>query len=173
MCEWGTVEVMELNGRPRDIDACLAPLVRALNAGGFPTIASCCGHGRMPPSVILNDDRFIVVLTREQWEAYIPQRWIHGREFVRWRTQPNAAPSLSFAQLCREHVAAIRANVDHETRRRVHVLPDLLTKADAFEALAGLLERAEKWRAIPAIRLEQELGEIVDSLAAGFRAGQP
>ena len=50
----------------RDIDRCLVPLVRALNAGGFETDACCCGHGYVPPSVILSDDTWLVILTREE-----------------------------------------------------------------------------------------------------------
>ena len=31
-------------------DPCIAPIVKALNAGGLPTVASCCGHGNIPES---------------------------------------------------------------------------------------------------------------------------
>ena len=37
------------------LDACIAPAVRALNAAGFETAGSCCGHGRDVPSVMLAD----------------------------------------------------------------------------------------------------------------------
>jgi hypothetical protein len=51
-------------------DPCLAPLVQALNDGGQRTIASCCGHGRRPASIILDDDRFLLVMTRDEYERY-------------------------------------------------------------------------------------------------------
>lgn len=34
-------------------DPCIAPLVRALNDGGVPTVASCCGHRRRPGRITL------------------------------------------------------------------------------------------------------------------------
>lgn len=43
-------------------DPCLAPLIGALNDGGLPTIASCCGHGHSPGRVMLADGRQIFVL---------------------------------------------------------------------------------------------------------------
>lgn len=49
-------------------DPCIEPLVRALNAAGLRTIASCCGHGTHPTSVVLDDDRFVVVVDRATYE---------------------------------------------------------------------------------------------------------
>ncbi len=43
-------------------DPCLAPLVRALNDGGLPTVASCCGHGRRPGKIALADGRELFLL---------------------------------------------------------------------------------------------------------------
>ena len=43
-------------------DPCLSPLVKALNEGGMPTIASCCGHGTHYGSVVLADWRVLMVL---------------------------------------------------------------------------------------------------------------
>lgn len=50
-------------------DPCLAPLVRALNVGGIPTDASCCGHGVAPADIGLADGRWLMVLTYEQMRA--------------------------------------------------------------------------------------------------------
>ena len=66
MCEHGTSEQVPIDGRVRDIDACIAKLVIALNAGGFPTIASCCGHGKIPASIGLADGRWLVIVDWEQ-----------------------------------------------------------------------------------------------------------
>lgn len=81
MCKWGTTVEMEVTipahlshtGEARKkvigVDQCIAPLVAALNAGGIATICSCCGHGYLPGSVILADDTWLMLLTREQAEA--------------------------------------------------------------------------------------------------------
>lgn len=42
-------------------DPCIAPLVAALNAGGLPTLASCCGHGHRPGRVTLRDGRELMI----------------------------------------------------------------------------------------------------------------
>ena len=52
---------VEVEGVPRSIDRCIAPLVEALNAAGMPTMASCCGHGRMPSRIALRDGRELVI----------------------------------------------------------------------------------------------------------------
>ena len=43
--------------KKRGIDGCIASLVEYLNQGGFATVASCCGHGRRPGTIILEDGR--------------------------------------------------------------------------------------------------------------------
>ena len=50
-------------------DPCLVPLIKALHestslprGGTIATVASCCGHGRVPGSVILADDRVLTIL---------------------------------------------------------------------------------------------------------------
>ena len=42
-------------------DPCLAGIVRALFDGGFPTVASCCGHGERPSRIALADGREVVI----------------------------------------------------------------------------------------------------------------
>lgn len=37
-------------------------LVKLLNDGGVPTVASCSGHGYQPPTVVLRDGRVLIVL---------------------------------------------------------------------------------------------------------------
>lgn len=49
-----------------EIDYCVARLVAALEAGGLRSIASCCGHGKMPPTVLLEDRTYVVLLTEEE-----------------------------------------------------------------------------------------------------------
>jgi hypothetical protein len=56
---------MEINGKPWNIDRCIAPIVKALNDGGVPTIASCCGHGNLPGLISLVDGRHLVIVPKE------------------------------------------------------------------------------------------------------------
>jgi hypothetical protein len=49
-------------------DPCIAPLVSALNAGGLPTTASCCGHGALPGSVLLADGREVLIGSHESMQ---------------------------------------------------------------------------------------------------------
>ena len=45
----------------KPIDACLAPIVEALNDAGIFTAACCCGHGQYEGSIILQDGRELVI----------------------------------------------------------------------------------------------------------------
>lgn len=81
MCKHGDTVPMPLNGRVRDIDRCLALLVATLNTvPPLATVACCCGHGQMPPSIILHDDRWLVIMTRAEADAFYAQypTDIHG-----------------------------------------------------------------------------------------------
>lgn len=73
MCEWGTDVVLEVTipaelshtGEQRQklvgVDACIAPIVKALNDAGVTTIASCCGHGHRPGNIALADGRELII----------------------------------------------------------------------------------------------------------------
>lgn len=50
------------NGRPFGCDPCIQPLITALNDGGIPTVASCCGHGQRPGRVLLDDGRELFIV---------------------------------------------------------------------------------------------------------------
>ena len=43
------------------IDACIAPIVDALNKGGVLTRQSCCGHGKADGRIDLQDGRVLIV----------------------------------------------------------------------------------------------------------------
>lgn len=62
MCRHGTVVQMPLRGRVQDIDACIAHIVAALNAGGVSTVASCCGHKNPFGTITLADGRELLVI---------------------------------------------------------------------------------------------------------------
>ena len=63
-CDFGTYGCqvpMPLNGRLQSIDYCIADIVAALNAANITTVASCCGHGKIPASIVLEDQREIAI----------------------------------------------------------------------------------------------------------------
>lgn len=78
MCEWhggtykGNLRV-ELARPRRDgidfahVDACIQPLVQAINDGGIQTTNSCCGHGQRPGWIALEDGRHIFI-ARDHYE---------------------------------------------------------------------------------------------------------
>lgn len=78
MCVWGTtLDVRVLipadlaaertpTWKMKPIDACLAPLVRALSEGGVTMRSSCCGHGRGPGEILLDDGRRLTVATTKE-----------------------------------------------------------------------------------------------------------
>ena len=55
---------MPINGRSVDIDFCIADLIAALNAANIRTVASCCGHGKQPVSIALEDGREITLVPK-------------------------------------------------------------------------------------------------------------
>lgn len=63
MCDYSHREAAMVTIRPNVAwcDPCLVPLVRALYDNGFPTVASCCGHGKRPPRIALADGREVVL----------------------------------------------------------------------------------------------------------------
>jgi hypothetical protein len=80
MCKHGTTHLMPINGRVQSIDACVAHIVAALNAGGVPTLASCCGHGHVHGVISLADGRELVIMSIEERERHFRQfpTDIHG-----------------------------------------------------------------------------------------------
>lgn len=73
MCEWGnTKQVLiflpaRFSRATQDrwawkpVDACIAPIVQALNNAGLGTVASCCGHGTRPGNIALADGRELII----------------------------------------------------------------------------------------------------------------
>ena len=66
----------------KDIDSCIAHIVRALNDAGVYTIASCCGHGKRPANIALVDGREIVIMpdheTARQADSFLNQLGFKG-----------------------------------------------------------------------------------------------
>ena len=68
-CDCGSYEhqiPMPLNGRRQDIDLCIADIVAALNAANIRTMGSCCGHGKMDGSILLEDGRHLRIEWRPE-----------------------------------------------------------------------------------------------------------
>lgn len=61
MCKQGETALVYANHAFRDVDRCIAPMVKALNEAGIHTIASCCGHGVRPGSIALVDGRELLI----------------------------------------------------------------------------------------------------------------
>lgn len=71
MCERGDREQLEIAGRVRDIDACIFPIVKALNQAGIETVASCCGHGMRPGRITMIDGRELIIAGSFEQAHYI------------------------------------------------------------------------------------------------------
>jgi len=55
------------------IDACIAPIVRALQAAHIDMRGSCCGHDDSEGYIYLADGRALLVLPREQADWYFKE----------------------------------------------------------------------------------------------------
>ena len=56
VCEWGTHSFLWLDGKLKKIDRCIAPFVFQLNQAGVHTKGTCCGHGKIPISILCTPD---------------------------------------------------------------------------------------------------------------------
>ena len=73
MCKWGdTVPVCvkipadlshseKSYWKVKEIDRCIAPIVKALQEGGIDMRASCCGHGKTDGRIDLQDGRILII----------------------------------------------------------------------------------------------------------------
>jgi len=73
MCEYGTTQLVRVripsdlscSGRAKwkrmSIDACIAPIVSALQIAGINMRGSCCGHGKQNGEIELEDGRKLLV----------------------------------------------------------------------------------------------------------------
>ncbi|MYD93352.1 MAG: hypothetical protein F4Y02_06610 [Chloroflexi bacterium] len=53
---------LPIRGRVQCIDHCIHHIVAALNAANVVTTGSCCGHGKMPGNILLEDGRALIIL---------------------------------------------------------------------------------------------------------------
>lgn len=78
MCQWGNDVVLsvpipanlshtgEFRWDEKGIDACIAPIVKALNDAGIYTASCCCGHGKEDGVIHLQDGRVLIIRTKEE-----------------------------------------------------------------------------------------------------------
>lgn len=83
MCKWGTDTEVQVTvpadasytGKDRvdikKIDACIAPIVRALNEAGIRTDSSCCGHFKRDGWIVLHDGRELAVRQNERQDCIV------------------------------------------------------------------------------------------------------
>lgn len=64
----GAVVITLPNGSAVSVDEPIADLVRVLNENGYPTVASCSGHGFRPGNIALRDGRELII-ARDHAEA--------------------------------------------------------------------------------------------------------
>jgi hypothetical protein len=57
------------SGKPhwavKKIDACIAPLVKALQSAGIYTRGCCCGHGSLVGDITLQDGRVLLIVNKD------------------------------------------------------------------------------------------------------------
>jgi hypothetical protein len=70
-------QMLIIRGKECNIDNCLVPIIDALNKGGVPTIASCCGHGNRWGNIMLADDRELIIAP--DFESARAFDKVHGR----------------------------------------------------------------------------------------------
>lgn len=70
MCDQhSNIVITTPNGELLDIDGCIADLVDVLNQNGYPTVASCCGHGTHYGSIALEDGRWVLLVPDADFRA--------------------------------------------------------------------------------------------------------
>jgi len=68
MCKQGTTKEVSLcipnlcDKKTVQVDACIAPIIQALNDTKIETLFSCCGHGRELGYITLRDGRKLLIL---------------------------------------------------------------------------------------------------------------
>lgn len=86
MCKWGSHAKVRVK-IPADlsstgaekwqnalVDSCIAPLVKALQEGGIDMRGSCCGHGKGPGDIHLQDGRMLLILSKEMTREFMARK---------------------------------------------------------------------------------------------------
>jgi hypothetical protein len=127
MCEHGTDVIVSVK-IPADlscegqekwknvgIDACIAPLVAALQAGGIDMRGSCCGHGIGSGYIDLQDGRVLLILSTEE-NVFLTREPV---DTVKYPCGCSAS-GPNVPKWCPEHGAPQDVVCDHGTAMDVH-----------------------------------------------------
>lgn len=79
------------------IDACVAPLVAALQHAGIDMRGSCCGHGHSAGEIYLQDGRLLLILDEQAaqiWTAHADEMQRHLERMIRDRALESLNESL-------------------------------------------------------------------------------
>lgn len=86
MCEWGMNKLVRVripaalsfggksHWKEVWVDACIAPIVEALQKGGIDMRGSCCGHGKTVGDIHLQDGRALIILNSKQATKFYSRR---------------------------------------------------------------------------------------------------
>jgi len=86
---------MPIRGRVECIDRCISQIVASLNAGNVQTVASCCGHGKLFGSIILQDGRCLVICPDLETHNSVIKRCRDDEEKVGWPSKMNVINHVS------------------------------------------------------------------------------
>lgn len=59
-------------------DPCIEPFLRALNAAGLRTLASCCGHGTHASTIALADGKWLAIFPNRDSLPDLPLTPLHN-----------------------------------------------------------------------------------------------
>ena len=147
MCKWGTSAPLEVTipahlsstgvakRKIVGVDSCIAPLVKALNDAGISTMASCCGHGHLPPTIAVewngDKDRWLVMVSRAEMEQITATYGVNIHGEKRIASYTNAASAV-LAERERQK-SELRYDETHDD---AHTDGDLAQAACAFVSAA-------------------------------------
>ena len=60
--------------KDKQIDSCIAFLVKALSDAGIKMRSSCCGHGKGEGEITLQDGRMLLILSPDDAASYL--KWV-------------------------------------------------------------------------------------------------
>lgn len=131
-------------------DPCLVPLVRALNDGGLPTVASCCGHGRIPGVVALADGRQLTItqppVRLRTVREVIDQQHELAAIFENYEPAEPPGSTMTDTEL-RSWARRINPDKPDHGRHKFHYLCPWC-RDGAHEAALGLFDRIDKYEAV-------------------------
>ena len=101
MCEWGNEIILMVPIPPslshtgkfrwglKGVDACIAPIVQALNDAGIYTANCCCGHGATDGEIILHNGTILRVKGKTMLSKFerVEVHWQDTASFEGWKNR--------------------------------------------------------------------------------------